>query len=152
MRKLIMLFISLILIGGGVFFIKKISTDFDTTLEVQNGELEFEYDTITSLHTPADDTKIITKLNDLKYVVEGHNFNVKHSYIYVRFNSDNKHAYTLKQVEKTTSKIYVTIETRNLPQNENIELIESFKEYIIDIIGNLEEDTPIVVNLVAQDE
>ena len=140
---------SIVFIGFSILFIKKISEIYDTTLKVENGSLEFEYEQISSIHTPHDETQIISRLKDLQNVVEGHNFNPKHTYIYARFDGDNKHAYTLKSIDKTTSRLYITFESRELPKNEKIEKLESMHEYMVDILGNLDEKT--VVQLEVSD-
>lgn len=152
MRKFIILFISLLFLGFGFLFIRKIATDFDPTLKVENGEVNFEYEEISSLTTPGSDTLIITQLTELQKIVKEHNFNIKHTYIYTRFQADTNHHYEISSITKSGSRLYINVDVKENNKAGDSEPQTYNKEYIIDITGNLSKETAVQVDLKAEEK
>ena len=147
MRKFIILFISVLLIGGGFLFIRKLASDFDPSLKIENGDVSFEYEEISSLSTPANETVVISQLSDLQKIVKEHNFNIKHTYIYTRFEADTNHHYEISNITKSGSRIYINIDVKDNKKAGSSEAQTYTKEYIIDITGNLSKETAVQVDL-----
>ena len=149
MRKIIIIIVSIIFVILGILFIREINDTLNDDYITQDGEITFEYSKITSINMPTSETKIITSLDDLKPIVEQHNFNIKHSYIYVRLNADNKHNYKITNVIKNPTQINIVIQQSDMPENINLELIETTTEYIIDLTGVLKDKTlPVIINYI----
>ena len=148
MRKIIVLIISIIFIIGGIYFILRINSDLNNDIITENGELTYEYNKIKSINMPTYDYKIITSLDDLQKIVEGHNFNIKHSYIYIKLPTDNKHNFKITNVTQTPTGIVCLVEKTAALENIQVEVIESTAEYIIDITGiiNSEQTVTVTVN------
>ncbi len=149
MRKIIIIMISVIFIGFGFLFVNSIKNSLNDYYITSDGELQFEYSKITSLSMPNKDTKIITSLDELKPIVDEHNFNVKHSYIYARIDADNKHNYKVASVIKNPTQINIIIQKTNAPENINLDTVPIVNEYIVDITGVIKDkNMPVVLNVI----
>ena len=147
MRKIIILTISLILLGLGVFFVVKLNSELNNNYIKEYGNLTFEYEKITSTNKPTEDKKFVTSITDLKTIVDGHNFNTKHSYIYIRIPSDNKHKLKITNVALTVTGVVCLVEKSAALENIQIEKVDTIEEYIIDIHGLIDTEQSITVNI-----
>ncbi len=146
MRKIIILIISIILLVFAIIFMKNITKVLEVKI-IADGEAQFEVTEIKSINMPVDDKKIITTLDELKPIVNEHNFNTKHSYIYIRIQGDNKHRYIITNVVKSQNEITCMIKKEALKENITEEQIEIMKEYIIDVNGMLEKEMNVTINI-----
>lgn len=146
MRRIIVLIVSIILLVFAAIFMKNITSMLEEKT-LADGEVKFEVEEIRSINMPPDTEKIITTLDELKPIVNEHNFNTKHSYIYIRVNCDNKHRYTITNVVKSQNEVTCIIKKEALKENITEEQIEIMREYIIDVNGMLEKGMHVSINI-----
>ncbi len=145
LRRIIVLVISIVLLVSAFLFLYNINKGLEDTI-MPDGEAKFTYEQVSSINVPSKETMVINTLQELKSIVLEHNFNTKHSYIYIRINTDNKHTYSITNVIKSGNIITCMINISETPENINIEKVDEFKEYIIDIEGIINHESQIVIN------